>query len=58
MPAHEVCCPFCGEPFVVLLDEIDGMQSLITDCEICCRPMTVSAELANGDVLRCEVSGE
>ena len=58
MPTHEVCCPFCGEPFAVLLDETDGMQAIITDCEICCRPMTLSAELANGEVLRCEVSGE
>ena len=58
MPTHEASCPFCGEPFAVLLDETDGMQALITDCEICCRPMTLSAELATGDVLRCEVSGE
>ena len=47
MPQAEITCPFCGEPFAVALDETEGRQSLITDCEVCCRPMTVTAKISH-----------
>jgi len=40
-------CPYCGERVSVLLDlSIDGAQSYIEDCEVCCQPiqLTISAE--------------
>ena len=36
-------CPFCGEPFSFAADAVEGArQSLVVDCEICCRPIVVS----------------
>ena len=36
-----ITCPHCGEEFEVSFDPGDGDAEFITDCEICCRPMTV-----------------
>ncbi len=41
-------CPYCGEPLVLLLDESDQGAEYTEDCQVCCRPMIVSA-LALGD---------
>ena len=35
----EVQCPYCGEPTVVVADEVGG--SFVEDCTVCCRPMDV-----------------
>ncbi|MDG2213823.1 MAG: CPXCG motif-containing cysteine-rich protein [Verrucomicrobiota bacterium] len=50
MPALQISCPFCGEPFTIQLDETVGNQSLITDCETCCRPIMVTANIANDSI--------
>ena len=58
MARDTIACPFCGESFEVLLDDTEGEQSLITDCEICCRPMTVTAKISDGELLWCNVASE
>lgn len=38
-------CPFCGQPFAVY-GEIGMMdQEIVTDCEVCCRPISVQVSL-------------
>jgi Cysteine-rich CPXCG len=49
-------CPFCGQSFEVTLDTSAPQQKFITDCEVCCRPMAVSAECAPGEILRLDVT--
>ena len=47
--ACEVTCPMCAGENVVLVDVTAGAeQTLMTDCERCCRTMTVTVRL-HGD---------
>jgi hypothetical protein len=42
----EVMCPSCGEPLSVWIDEGGGAaQRYVEDCQVCCRPMEVTARL-------------
>jgi hypothetical protein len=58
MARATIACPFCGESFEVLLDDTEGEQSLITDCEICCRPMAVTAKISGGELQWSNVGAE
>lgn len=35
----EIDCPFCGEPFTIVVDTSVDEQSYIEDCFVCCRPI-------------------
>jgi len=42
----EVACPSCGEPLTVWIDVAGGTaQRYVEDCQVCCRPMEVTARL-------------
>ncbi len=43
-------CPHCGEHFSLAFDATEGDAEFVIDCEICCRPMTVSFEMNDGHV--------
>ena len=45
-------CPYCRQRVSVLLDTgVEGRVELVDDCEVCCRPMTLSVyEDELGDV--------
>ena len=58
MPSATIACPYCGEPFDVSLDETEGEQDLNTDCETCCRPLTVTATITDGGVVNCDATTE
>jgi hypothetical protein len=58
MARDTIACPFCGESFEVLLDDTEGEQRLTTDCEICCRPMAVTAKISGGELQWCQVAAE
>jgi len=45
-----ITCPHCGEDFEVSFDPIEGGSEFIIDCEVCCRPMTVSVRVRTGEV--------
>jgi cysteine-rich CPXCG protein len=46
----DISCPYCGESIEILVDESAGDQSYIEDCQVCCRPITLSIRLdADGD---------
>ena len=43
---HSFSCPYCMAENSISLDASGGRrQSFITDCEICCRPITVEFEI-------------
>ena len=44
-------CPSCGEPLTIWVDVGGGTaQHYVEDCQVCCRPMEVTARLdAEGD---------
>jgi transcription elongation factor Elf1 len=55
--AERIQCPFCGEESTVSVDTTVASQQLVTDCEICCRPLTLRIESTPGEILSLEVSG-
>ena len=48
--AISIECPHCGESFSLALDVSEGSAEFIVDCEVCCRPMTVSVRIADGEI--------
>lgn len=38
-------CPYCGERISVLVDHSAAEQDYIEDCEVCCRPITLSVQI-------------
>ena len=49
----EFVCPYCASPNVVSLEAGEGSQyEIVTDCEVCCRPIVVSVRLTEDD---CEI---
>jgi hypothetical protein len=51
----EVICPYCGEAITLLLDLSVESQSYIEDCSVCCQPMTVSYQVADGELTEVSV---
>lgn len=47
-------CPYCGEQIEVLVDCSVGRQEYIEDCSVCCRPITISVEISQGEVVSIE----
>ena len=45
-----ISCPYCGESIGILIDASAGDQCYIEDCQVCCRPITLSVQVdADGD---------
>jgi hypothetical protein len=44
-------CPWCGERLDTHVDLTEGARSYIEDCQVCCRPMELSIELAESGAL-------
>jgi hypothetical protein len=45
-----ITCPHCGEDFEISFDPSEGGSNFITDCEVCCRPMTITVRVRSGEV--------
>ena len=44
-------CPYCLQKISMLLDvSVDGEQSYIEDCEVCCQPIQVSYSAEQGEL--------
>ena len=52
-----IMCPFCGSDTLVILDGEEGDVEMVSDCENCCRPISVIAKVDGGQVEFIEVSG-
>ena len=52
----EIICPHCGEPFPLQVDTSQSDQSLIEDCTVCCRPITVTIQAEPGAVIAVQTS--
>ena len=42
LPNADIQCPYCGETIQVLLDDDSAGHSYIEDCQVCCRPITMT----------------
>jgi len=47
----QIQCPFCWERLTIELDLSVAGQSYIEDCQVCCQPMVISYECADGEVV-------
>ena len=44
-------CPYCFEKISMLLDtSVDGAQTYIEDCEVCCKPIQVTYTAQQGEL--------
>jgi len=52
----QLACPACGEPTAVSVDEQHVRQTSMQDCDVCCRPVQIRAQMKDdGEVdLDCE----
>jgi len=50
----EVSCPWCGEYFALAIDTSEGDFDTIADCEVCCRPIEITARCEPGEVVSVE----
>ena len=47
----ETACPHCGEVFPIQVDTSQATQSLIEDCTVCCRPITLTIRCRPGVIV-------
>jgi len=47
----EIICPRCGEVFPLQIDTSQSEQSLIEDCTVCCRPISLTIRCEPGEVV-------
>ena len=57
-PELSISCPYCGETITVLVDGSVEEQQYIEDCEVCCRPMDITATVRADGSLRVDVRRE
>ena len=54
----EIACPHCGETYMIVIDTTQGDHSMIEDCPVCCRPMTVRLQIDHDGSFSVDVTGE
>ncbi len=54
--SEPVQCPYCGQMFEVVVDTTVPSQDFTTDCEVCCRPMTIRVECEPGEIVSIEIA--
>jgi len=48
---REILCPYCNESITLFVDASVDDQDYIEDCQVCCRPIELSASLTiDGDL--------
>ena len=58
LPSFEIQCPYCGESIEILVDDSVGEQRYIEDCQVCCRPISISVSVDEDGALRVDAAGE
>ncbi|HYC70657.1 MAG TPA: CPXCG motif-containing cysteine-rich protein [Opitutaceae bacterium] len=56
MDSLPLTCPHCGEEFSLPVEPSDGDAEFVVDCEVCCRPMTVTVRFEDGELSRFDVA--
>ena len=46
---QDTVCPYCGESISILIDCSVEQQSYIEDCQVCCRPISLSVSCDEND---------
>lgn len=48
---RSIRCPYCDESIMIIIDLSDGGQTYIEDCQVCCQPIQIGFETAEGELL-------
>lgn len=49
-------CPYCWERVSILVDlSLNGRQSFVEDCEVCCNPLAFEVVIVRGEVVELSV---
>jgi len=54
----EISCPYCGETLSIVVDCSVESQRYIEDCQVCCRPITLSVTIDEDRVTSVEAAAE
>ena len=55
---RKIHCPYCGELQLVDLDGSGGDQNYWEDCQVCCRPIQIRAEVDSAGIPAITVNNE
>jgi len=58
LPAIEIQCPYCGESIEILVDDSAGDQRYVEDCQVCCRPISITVSIDEDGALRVDAASE
>ena len=58
LEVYKVQCPYCGEVIECLIDCSIDQQQYIEDCQVCCKPMVITASVSSRGKLNVVVSSE
>ena len=45
METQHIHCPYCGQRLEISIDRTVRRQEYIEDCQVCCRPITLTVTL-------------
>jgi len=51
-------CPYCGHSNFSPVDDVGGVQEWTTDCENCCRPISLKVRVRHGGIEELDVDRE
>ena len=51
-----ITCPNCGEEVQLRFEPTESSVEFVADCEVCCRPMSVTVRIHGGEVEEVRVS--
>ena len=55
---QRILCPYCNEPITLLVDPSVDYQEYIEDCQVCCRPIEITASISMNGELDLQVRDE
>ena len=55
---HLIVCPYCGESLEILVDSSIRRQDYVEDCQVCCRPITLTIVVDGDGCLHVDASSE
>ncbi len=58
LPIETISCPYCGESIDLMIDDSLEAQQYIEDCQVCCRPISVSVVVDESGALTVQARGE
>ena len=56
--SETITCPYCWESIEILLDLSVDEQRQVEDCSVCCRPIVITYQAADGELVALDTAAE